>query len=99
MKHNYMSDKLTNHISMSSARDDKLFKIKLWLWNNIIDNKHGWFWFVEDHLDGIDFTSKTTAVKQMACDIMKKDDKINWSNAINISARYYHMEEQEYERT
>ena len=55
MKHDYLKDKLDNTISLSSARVDKLFKIKLWVWNNIIDTKHGWYWFVEDHIDDIDF--------------------------------------------
>ena len=85
MKHSYINDKLTNHDSMSSARCDKLFKIKLWLWDNIIDTKHGWFWFVEDHLDDIDFTSTTTEVKQMAHDMMERDDKLGWSEAIRMS--------------
>ena len=86
MKHSYINDRLDNRDSMSSARsDDKLFKIKLWVWDNIIDTKHGWFWFVDDHLNNIDFTSTTTEVKEMAHNMMERDDTLGWSEAINRS--------------
>ena len=86
MKHYDIYNTLDNRDSMSSARsDDKLFKIKLWVWNNIIDTKRGWYWFVDDHLCDIDFTSTTTEVKEMAHNMMKRDDTLGWSEAVNRS--------------
>ena len=53
--HYYMSVHLDNKTTPSSARGTRLFRIKHWIWNHIIDTKLGWYWFVDDLQCDIDF--------------------------------------------
>ena len=57
----------SNHTTPSSARNtsycirdgittpSRTYYIKLWIWDHIINTKHGWYWFISDITSNIDF--------------------------------------------